>query len=67
MKNKYLLNFFKAIGSNLDGLLFLTGIILLDITFYFASWFWGGIVTAVSLVITGILIELASAQGGGRS
>ncbi|MFT8879248.1 MAG: DUF1056 family protein [Oenococcus sp.] len=66
MKNKYLLRVFKAIFSNFDGLLFFSALILLDTTMYLKSWFLGGIVTAVSLVVAGVLIEIASGQGSGR-
>lgn len=55
----------QGIIAYIDGLFYFAAIILLDVTVYCASWFWGGIVTAISLVVIGVLTEIIYFKKGG--
>ncbi|ANK60034.1 hypothetical protein AYR56_05340 [Loigolactobacillus backii] len=57
----------QGIIKYIDGLFYFAAIVLLDVTVYFASWFWGGIVTAISLVVLGVLTEIIYFNKGGGS
>ena len=64
MKIKQILNRLKVwtVGV-IDGLFFMAGFILFDTTIYFKSWFWGGIVTAITLIIMGLMSEQLGGDG----
>lgn len=56
---KKIKSFFKQIINCIDGLLIFIAGVLLDVTVYLKSWFAGGIVTAVTLIVFALLIDLA--------
>lgn len=64
---KLLNNVKHKLVSVVDGLFYLAAIVLLDVTVYCASWFWGGIVTAISLAVMGWLAEIIYFSKGGGS
>lgn len=65
MKIKQILNRLRLwTVSVIDGLFFVAGFILFDATIYLKSWFWGGIATAITLLIMGIMSELLMGGDG---
>lgn len=57
----------QGIIAYIDGFFYFAAIVLLDVTVYCASWFWGGIVTAISLAVMGWLAEIIYFSKGGGS
>ncbi|MCH5461511.1 DUF1056 family protein [Lactobacillus sp. LC28-10] len=64
MLKKQLNRLVRGLIKIIDGLFFVAAMILLDVTVYLASWFWGGIVTAITLVLIGLLTEVIFQKGG---
>lgn len=66
MIGKQLNRFFKGIINVIDGLFFIAAFALFDVTIYLASWFWGGIVTAITLIILGLMSEIVFSKGSDK-
>lgn len=64
MLKKQLNRLGRGLIKIIDGLFFVAAMVLLDVTVYLASWFWGGIVTAITLVLMGLMTEVIFQKGG---
>lgn len=64
MLKKQLNRLGRGLIKIIDGLFFVAAMVLLDVTVYLANWFWGGIVTAITLVLMGLMTEVIFQKGG---